>query len=297
MAEAVLGPRFPAYTYSYFIAEGNVSSPVVSENGRRDWRAVILSSHFDDAALSLGGIIQRLSGPVAIVTVHGGPPTEGLPISFWDSDCGFVSPMEAFTVRKDEDARACSLLGAEQVLLPHADNPYLGRGELTSLDVFLATVPPIADIYVPLGTAQPDHARVRDRALQVLSRTMRPEIRVYADLPYSAVVPSWGAGSTGTALASATVAGAAYRQIRDQYGLEVMSEVCLDENEWRRKRNAIFCYASQLGPVANIGDPKDGAFLRYPGPLQFEMIWTLRLHPEPRQASILNRSGFLRSGY
>ena len=74
------------------------------------WRTVVLSPHFDDAALSVAALVRRLPRPLTVVTVFGGPPPEGSPVSWWDATCGFSSAAEAYACRRAEDARACALL-------------------------------------------------------------------------------------------------------------------------------------------------------------------------------------------
>lgn len=246
----------------------------------REWAAVVLSPHLDDAALSLGGLIQRLPEPRAVVTVHGGPPAAGAAVSEWDAACGFLSAREAYETRLAEDARACAVLGAEQVLLGHADNPYRCGGPLTAVDAFLAGLPPQTEIFVPLATNQRDHAAVRDRALGLVAGR-RP--RVYADLPYTAVMPGWGTGSLDPASG-----GAAYRAMQERYALEVVHDVRLGGAEWARKRDAVLCYASQLAPVAGMSEVGQlGPLLGHPGPLQFELVWEVvprSATPGPRSA-------------
>ena len=240
------------------------------------WRAVVVSPHFDDAVLSVGGLLGRLDRPTAVFTVHGGPPAAGLPVSEWDADCGFVSPDEAYRSRLAEDARACALLGAQQVALPQADGPYRNGERLSALEDFLAALHPETEVFVPLGTNQPDHAVVRDTALETLDPDRSPRPRIYADLPYTAVVAGWGGRSVSSALADSSECGLAFRIVRDRHGLDLLHDITLDEQEWCRKRDAIFCYSSQLSPVATMLETRDaGALLRHPGPLGSEFVWQL----------------------
>lgn len=157
------------------------------------WRTVVISPHFDDAALSLAGLLPTLPGPLAVVTVHGGSPAPGLPVSDWDALCGFSSAVEAYRARRAEDARSCALLGAEQVLVDHPDGPYVGEGdEPSGLDPLLRSLAPGTRVLVPLGTNQPDHEAVRLRTQRVLAAAGAPEPWVYADLPYTGHLPEWG---------------------------------------------------------------------------------------------------------
>lgn len=238
--------------------------------GRRG--TVVLSPHFDDAALSVGGSLASRAGPIAIVTVHGGPPPAGVAVSDWDAVCGFVSAAEAYRLRRQEDARACTVLGAEQVLLEHADGPYRS-GPLDALSDFLGSLDPGTEVLLPLGTNQPDHAAVRDQALAVLAgREVRPLI--YADLPYTAVADGWGGPNPTAALAASARCGKAYRTVRQTYDLTVSQQAPLGVDEWRRKRDAVLCYASQIAPVATMSEIRGSApLLAHPGPLQHELVW------------------------
>ncbi|HUO38552.1 MAG TPA: PIG-L family deacetylase [Mycobacterium sp.] len=243
--------------------------------GAKVWCSVVISPHFDDAALSVGGFVRRLTGGTAVVTVHGGPPGGEQPISEWDARCGFTTAQEAYRVRLAEDARGCALLGVDQVALPHADGPYRRGEPLDALKAFLDQLDSGTEVYLPLGTNQPDHATVRDQALRALAGRAGPPTKVYADLPYTAIAPGWGTDAADSLLATAP-SGLAYRTLRDQYALMLAEHVRLNADEWSHKRDAILCYSSQIGPIAGMSESCEmGALLRYPGPLQFELIWRL----------------------
>lgn len=239
------------------------------------FRNIVISPHFDDAVLSVGGLLSRLRGETALVTVHGGQPPDPLAVSDWDIGCGFTSGADAHAVRQSEDRDACELLGVEQVLLPHADNPYSAKQSLDALDEFLGLLRPHTNLFIPLGTNQRDHAAVRDRVLK-LSPVAPDRLRIYADLPYTAAVPGWGSEDTGEVLAGSAKYGHAYQQLHASHGLRPVDMIKLTEEQWIRKRNAIFCYASQLIPLgAMFGRGGRGNMLRYPGPLSFEATWGL----------------------
>ncbi|MGH4035262.1 PIG-L deacetylase family protein [Actinomycetota bacterium Odt1-20B] len=235
-------------------------------------RTVVLSPHFDDAALSLGGLIARLPGPVDIVTVYGGAPAPGTLVSWWDSTSGFSSAHEAHRVRLAEDAAACALLDARQVALDHPDGPYAAPGsELAELDAYLAKLEPGTDVYVPLGTNQRDHEAVRRRALRVLADLGAPLPIVYADLPYTGHLPEWGRPEASEALATSEPYGPAYQGMLHEYRTAVRDAVTLDDEQWAAKRAAVLCYGSQLAPVSI----DHGAFLARTGPVSSELTWSI----------------------
>lgn len=239
------------------------------------WRTVVVSPHFDDAALSLAGLLPTLPGPAAVVTVHGGPPPPGSPVSWWDGACGFTSAAEAHRIRRSEDARACELLGAEQVLIDHPDGPYADEGdEPAALDALLRSLAPGTRVLVPLGSNQPDHEAVRLRAQRVLAAAGAPEPWVYADLPYTGHLPEWGTPGAGAALAASQKWGTAYQELIRHHRVTVRHALLLTDEQWAAKRAAVLCHASQLAALA----PDHGVFLARTGPLRAELIWSL----EPR---------------
>ncbi|MER7548776.1 PIG-L deacetylase family protein [Streptomyces anulatus] len=239
------------------------------------WRTVVISPHFDDAALSLAGLLPTLPGPLAVVTVHGGSPAPGLPVSDWDALCGFSSAVEAYRARRAEDARSCALLGAEQVLVDHPDGPYVGEGdEPAGLDPLLRSLAPGTRVLVPLATNQPDHEAVRLRTQRVLAAAGAPEPWVYADLPYTGHLPEWGTPGAGEALAASEDWGPAYQELNRTHRLTVRHELVLSDEQWAAKREAVLCHASQLAALA----PVHGAVLSRTGPLRAELIWST----EPR---------------
>ncbi|WP_329091818.1 MULTISPECIES: PIG-L deacetylase family protein [unclassified Streptosporangium] len=228
------------------------------------WETIVVSPHFDDAVLSAAGLLARREGNAAIVTALGGA---GETLSAWDRLCGFASAEETARERRAEDARACEILGVDQVALDNPDVP-AARLPLDDLEAFLTEhVTPRTRVLVPMGIGNADHEAVRDRALDVLEKLDTLEPWVYADLPYAAVVREWGSPAAGEALA----ASPPVRALAGRHRLRPGPRLRLDGDGWTLKRRAVLAYASQIAPLAC----DYGEFLAMPGPLQHELVWVL----------------------
>lgn len=249
----------------------------------------MISPHFDDAVLSLGGTLAGTGDPLVVVTAHGGAPANGVELSEWDQDCGFDTPMEAYLVRRAEDARCCEVLDAAQQLLPNADGPYRPAGPLAGLDELVTGLDETTELLLPVGTNQPDHRAVRDQALAALARMpgTRPRVLLYADLPYSAIARGWGADDRGgTSLAADAEAGVAFREVADRYGLSLVTRIQVTGAAWATKRAGVLCHASQLSLVGGMDEVvATGQLLGAGGPLRFELLWELESWSERNGAT------------
>ncbi len=230
------------------------------------WRTIVVSPHFDDAAMSVSGVLARSEGPAVIVTVLGGVPGERH--SAWDRLCGFASAEETARERRAEDARACEILGVDQVVLDYPDVPAAAL-RLRGLEDFLTEhVTPETRVLVPMGIGNADHEAVRDQALDTLQKIAVTEPWIYADLPYAAVVREWG----GDAAAEALAAKPPVRALTERRRIRPELRIRLEEAEWTVKRRAVLAYASQLAPLAC----DHGEFAAMPGPLQHELVWAVQ---------------------
>jgi LmbE family N-acetylglucosaminyl deacetylase len=149
----------------------------------------ILSPHLDDAVYSLGAAIResaRAGAHVTVITVFSGDPSSTRPASRWDRRFGFRLAGEAARARRDEDRRACALLGASVVWLPFDDEhgTPAGADEVSSAlknavgDPDLVLIPGF-----PLDHS--DHLRL---AVTVLERPWPgSRFALYAEQPYAAV--------------------------------------------------------------------------------------------------------------
>lgn len=91
-----------------------------------------MSPHLDDAVLSAGATIfdaVRAGTRVTIVTIFAGEPSWTTPAGDWDARAGFRTAGEAAARRREEDAAACAILGAEPVWLSYADEQYTDPNE------------------------------------------------------------------------------------------------------------------------------------------------------------------------
>jgi LmbE family N-acetylglucosaminyl deacetylase len=165
---------------------------------------IVLSPHFDDAALCLGGTIahRSVAGDRALVVdvFSARPPTSGLsPFArFQHQQWGGGEP---WLVREAEEMAAMSILGADHLWLDLPDAIY--RGDLYASEEALfgdvspgdpAADPlaevlslvferhPEANVYAPLAVGgHVDHRLVRRAALAVASCVL---VHLYEDVPY-----------------------------------------------------------------------------------------------------------------
>jgi LmbE family N-acetylglucosaminyl deacetylase len=135
----------------------------VTRTRTRRRQVVVLSSHLDDAALSLGGFIARSAregSAVTVVTVFAGDPGSTLPASAWDRRCGFQTAADAARGRRLEDRRACALLGSAAVWLPLHDHEYGAERDPDGVWRLLAPHLEGPDLVLVPGAplVHPDHA-------------------------------------------------------------------------------------------------------------------------------------------
>jgi LmbE family N-acetylglucosaminyl deacetylase len=229
-------------------------------------RAVFVSPHMDDVALSCGGLVAQRAAAgdrPLIVTVFAKQPDANLESSEITRalqlvDGTAIDAIELWRRRRSEDAAAAATLGADLLWLDlpdaaYRDGRYRSWAELfgdqarvKSEDTELAdrlarelgTVwkkTSRADIYVPLGVgSHVDHQLCYSTA-QAL-RDMGASVWHYEDFPYS-LGP-----------------GARERRL-DTLGLTYVSHVVDVTTELDRRLEAIACYTSQLAPLfAPFGD-------------------------------------------
>ena len=219
---------------------------------------LIISPHFDDAALSCSALLER-SEPAEVLTVFSGEPQPPRQ-SVWDRRTGFADSAASMAARREEDRRA------------FAGSPHTRR-DLDLLDYEYAPRPrPASDrdrigeaveewartaaggvVAVPAGAGRrvgwlrirlearlglsrgiapnPDHLLVRDAAAEALSGSRATRLLLYEELPYA-------------------LDGSADRQVAGLGArLGAAVKACAVEIDRDRKAGRIAAYESQIASL------------------------------------------------
>jgi LmbE family N-acetylglucosaminyl deacetylase len=223
---------------------------------------IILSPHLDDAALSVGGTIARLTvvgEAVLVVNICSGSPPLGGPFSSFAAlqHTRWKLPAdEAVALRRAEDAAALAILGADSLQLDLLDAIYrMPEAYIDDETLFGAVAPddplaelarpsveaivagsPAARVYAPLGVGNHvDHQAVYAVAAELAGAGV--PVLYYEDFPYAARQGS---------LAARLSAPGAPRGLAP-----VVTEIA---GELERKIIAVAAYESQLGTLFGDGE-------------------------------------------
>jgi LmbE family N-acetylglucosaminyl deacetylase len=255
--------------------------PMLSDGARlverlRDRDCIFLSPHFDDAALSCGGLLTRLAATKArlsLVTVFTHRPPEPWSPLAWRYHLDTAGAVTDFATRLHEDATAARMLSAEQFCLgltealwrfpemqsndeylnvpcdPRADPVYPAL--CAALERVLRSMPNDAVLVAPLGLIHRDHTVVYAAA-----RAVAPNAVFYEDYPYAAYTDAEAHAERNR------MSGEAWVDI----------EPVVDG-----RGRLVACYGSQLSMLFGLDNPteKMRAFARRTGAGQFtvERYW------------------------
>ncbi len=173
-------------------------------------RALFLSSHFDDVALSCGGTVALLAerGPrPTLVTIFGGEVLDEVlnPFARWKHSRWGLTDMDAVREqRQSEDAGAANVLRAQTRWLGIPDAIYRGERHLSDQDLYGSVLPAelplaslIADeiralpewadtsvVFVPLAAGSHVDHQLAFLAGQQLAKT-EAHVLAYEDCPYA----------------------------------------------------------------------------------------------------------------
>jgi LmbE family N-acetylglucosaminyl deacetylase len=224
-------------------------------------RVVVISPHLDDAALSLGATIAYASHcgvPVTVLTVFAGDPNSNAPAGTWDKFCGFTSAGDAARARRDEDERACEIIGASPAWLPFAnsDYPHINSGD----EIWEAVRPHLRNAALALVPGHPlwhpDHAWLADLIARRASAVTK--IGLYVEQPYANLAAIGRGYTPKSVLAAAAIAlrtprgRALQRPTRDEPIAALFDEPLewhaarAESRQRRAKIESIEAYSSQL---------------------------------------------------
>jgi LmbE family N-acetylglucosaminyl deacetylase len=202
-------------------------------------RIVVVSPHFDDAAMGAGHLLASYDDSTVITVLAGRPPAYPEVPSEWDALGGFVSGDDVVAVRREEDLAAMEVLASDHRWLEFADHQYLEPAARPTpaevapeLGATIASLNPTA-VFFPMGLGNPDHVMVHDASLLV--RQAQPERTwfCYEDHGYKHI-PGLLAWRVAKLLRSRP------------WPTPAIVPHAPDEE---RKRRAIWCYTSQIPPL------------------------------------------------
>ncbi len=136
-------------------------------------RIVVLSPHFDDAAMGAGHLLGSYADTTVVTVLGGPPPAYPDPPSDWDALGGFKAGDDVVAMRREEDAAAMEVLESEYRWLEFADHQYLAPPDRPTPEqvapVLAATIAELnpTSVFVPMGLGNPDHVMVHDASLLV----------------------------------------------------------------------------------------------------------------------------------
>ncbi len=169
---------------------------------------IILSPHFDDAVLSLGGFLAQEGKDTLVATFFAGTPQTPL-VRRFDTKCGFADSTEAMLKRAEENKKSLNFFGVTDDRIrnyAHLDSQYrllkksaptLPESELeTSVQQEIVSLirefsaNPLK-LFIPgleMGKVNLDHLIVKRAALAAIGKLPHhaTEFFFYQDLPYAA---------------------------------------------------------------------------------------------------------------
>jgi LmbE family N-acetylglucosaminyl deacetylase len=202
-------------------------------------RIVVVSPHFDDAAMGAGHLLGSYADTTVITVLGGRPPAYPEEVSEWDALGGFLPGDDVVAVRRAEDAAAMEVLGSQYRWLDFSDHQYLAPPDRpTPEDVAPVLAQTISEldptsVFFPMGLGNPDHVMVHDASLAVRALHGERAWFCYEDHGYKHI-PGLLAWRVAKLLRS--------------HPWPTPAIVPHDPDE-ERKRRAIWCYISQIPPL------------------------------------------------
>jgi len=204
-------------------------------------RIVVVSPHFDDAAMGAGHLLTSYDDTTVITVLAGEPPAYPEVPSEWDALGGFMSGDDVVAARRMEDAAAMAVLESEYRWLEFPDHQYLAPPDrpkpedvAPTLASVIAEIDPTA-VFVPMGLANPDHVMTHEASLLVRAEQPERAWFCYEDHGYKHI-PGMLAWRVSKLFRSA---------------LWPTPSIVPHVPDEARKKKAIWCYTSQIPPLEN----------------------------------------------
>ena len=202
-------------------------------------RIVVVSPHFDDAAMGAGHLLGSYDDTTVITVLAGRPPAYPAEPSEWDALGGFVAGDDVVAVRRREDLAAMEVLESDHRWLEFADHQYLDPPDRPTpaevapvLAATLTALNPTA-VFFPMGLGNPDHVMVHDASLLVRASLPAAAWFCYEDHGYKHI--------------PGLLAWRVAKLLRSRPWPTPAIVPHLPDEE--RKCRAIWCYTSQIAPL------------------------------------------------
>jgi LmbE family N-acetylglucosaminyl deacetylase len=202
-------------------------------------RIVVVSPHFDDAAMGAGHLLASYPRTTVVTVLAGRPPSYPEVPSDWDALGGFTSGDDVVAARRLEDVAAMAVLESEYRWLEFPDHQYLAPADRPTasevapvLTAVLRDLQPTS-VFIPMGLGNPDHVMVHEASLLARAEMPDPVWFCYEDHGYKHI-PGLLAWRVAKLLRS------------HPWPTPAIVPHVPDED---RKRRAIWCYVSQIPPL------------------------------------------------
>jgi LmbE family N-acetylglucosaminyl deacetylase len=214
-------------------------------------RIVVVSPHFDDAALGVAHVLGTYPKSTVVTVMAGWPPSYPDEPTDWDACGGFVAGDDVVAARRQEDVAALEVFDASHIWLEVPDHQYLTKAQrqkpaevAPAIKDAIEQVGPTA-VFFPMGIANPDHVLTHDACLIARSdlearagtgksdKSSAPEWFCYEDHGYKHIpgLLAWRVAKLFKA------------------GLWPTPSIVPIKPDMALKRRAIHCYKSQIGPL------------------------------------------------
>ena len=224
---------------------------------------IVLSPHFDDAALPLGGMLSQSTSTKITVTFFTNTSSSTL-LTHWDKISGFESNRQAVLSRMRENISSMSFLGTQTIDAGFLDMQYRNSdGYIAESDAklesdiydFIDSILSKQDtnshisVYGPAYFGEtithPDHFLVNKVLVDIFLSKKYPNISfyMYEDQPYAAIYDK----STTTPI---------IKTLEERYPNLTFDEkdIMLNKLNIRRKLQSIGDYRSQMKAFKNVGE-------------------------------------------